>query len=184
VLVVSVKMCKAIVDGPPCITERLPKTPAKPWDHQITVPEGFPDTPTYAAASCKAQWEALRDSDLQAAFLAARSAVPGPAPLPRSQMVGTVISYLEAQEVALAWAVVKYAELVSGSHSAADVYTLGSCRNTHATSSCNSAWRPAGQHLAVRCMPHLHTPFCTPCGARHHLVAARVKHSQCVVVPC
>jgi hypothetical protein len=110
---VPVQLCKAIREGPPNITERLANSPPKPWEAQINVPEGAPDVPTYA--SCQGKWEQLRDGDLQAAFLAARAAVPGPAPLPRPQMVSIVMSWLEAQEAALAWAVVKYAELVSTS---------------------------------------------------------------------
>jgi hypothetical protein len=66
--------------------------------------------PSYHAHA--ARWAQLADADVLAAFQAARSVIPGPSPLPRQQMLSNVLVWMQGQEVALAWAVVKYAELV------------------------------------------------------------------------
>jgi hypothetical protein len=100
------------MDYPPLnIEERISRGPAKPWEQRLTGIQHGHAAPSYV--SCSAKWRELPDADLEAAFMAARTFLPGPAPLPQPQMVSTVACCLEAQEVALAWAVVKYAELVS-----------------------------------------------------------------------
>jgi hypothetical protein len=91
---------------------RLINGPPKPWQDRLTsaLTNPLPE-PSYIANA--GRWGQLLDADLEAAFQAARADIPGPAPLPRQQMLNNVLAWQQAQEVALAWAVVKYAELVS-----------------------------------------------------------------------
>jgi hypothetical protein len=106
-----VQLSNVILQAPPGITERISRGPAKPWQEQLTGLQCASAEPYYIL--CADKWAQLADADLDAAFLAARTFVPGPVPLPRPQMVSTVLGCFQVQEVALAWAVVKYAELVS-----------------------------------------------------------------------
>lgn len=96
---------------PPRIIGRSIRGPPKPWEEHLTALQRVAYQPSYVPYS--QQWATLPEADLQAAFAAARAAIPGQAPLPRWRMVSTVLGWFHAQEVALSWAVVKYAELVS-----------------------------------------------------------------------
>jgi hypothetical protein len=89
----------------------MSRGPVKPWQQQLTELQPASAMPSYM--SCLANWARLPEAGVQAAFMAARAATPGAAPLPRPKMLSTVLGWMEAQEVALAWAVVQYAELVS-----------------------------------------------------------------------
>jgi hypothetical protein len=106
-----VQLYKAIRYGPPCIMERINRGPPKPWEQQLTEVQVAASEPSHVPNH--ASWAQLPDANLSNAFMAARAAIPGPTSLPRWQMVSTVLGWMEAQEVALAWAVVQYAELVS-----------------------------------------------------------------------
>jgi hypothetical protein len=117
------QLCSAILEGAPSHRLRLSKGPAAPWDHKSTAAEPCATPPSYAA--CTSSWEQLPDDELAALYAAACSAMhpAGQEPaaaVSKMQQAAAVASWLEAQEVTLAWAVLKYAELVSSSLSAAE----------------------------------------------------------------
>jgi hypothetical protein len=98
--------------GPPSIQARITSGPRKPWEQRLTALQVMPLLqPSYE--SCQGNWQHMSDIDLNAVFHAVRPAAPGAAQATRTQMISTMLGWFEAQEVALAWAVVKYAELVS-----------------------------------------------------------------------
>jgi hypothetical protein len=115
------QLSKDIMEGAPGHVLRLSKGPAAPWDHKSTAAVPCAATPSYVA--CSSSWEQLPDAELAALYAAAcRALDPVPqqnqeqqpaAPVSKAEQAATVARWLEAQEVALAWAVVKYAELVS-----------------------------------------------------------------------
>jgi hypothetical protein len=90
--------------------ERIDMGPPKPWEQQLTELQTASFGPSYSSVS--AGWEQLPYATLEAACAAARTAIPGEMPVSRWGMVSTVLRWLQAQELTLAWTVVKYAELV------------------------------------------------------------------------
>jgi hypothetical protein len=106
------QLCRDIRSGLPPLGERISKGPAKPWEQRLTVLQVIPQ-PQPSYLSCQNNWAHLPDPVLQAALQAARAAIPAPVVLQRQQAIGHMAAWFDVQEAVLAWAVVKYGELVS-----------------------------------------------------------------------
>jgi hypothetical protein len=110
------QLSRAVLTAAPGHRLRLSKGPAAPWDHKATAAEPCAAPPSYA--SCSRHWEELPHAELATLYAAAchemypaeRQSAPGAS---KAQQAATVTSWLEAQEVVLAWAMVKYWDLVS-----------------------------------------------------------------------
>jgi hypothetical protein len=111
------QLSKSVLTAAPSHVLRLSQGPAAPWDHKSTAAAPCAATPSYVA--CSSSWEELPDAELAALYGAAfRALHPAVQQLPavapsKAAQAATVARWLEAQEVALAWAVVKYRDLVS-----------------------------------------------------------------------